>query len=30
VKEAATRAAEALGVPRKRAYARALALKGRA
>jgi 16S rRNA (cytidine1402-2'-O)-methyltransferase len=27
VKEAATRAAEALGVPRKRAYARALALK---
>jgi 16S rRNA (cytidine1402-2'-O)-methyltransferase len=30
VKEAASRAAEALGVPRKRAYARALALKARA
>jgi 16S rRNA (cytidine1402-2'-O)-methyltransferase len=30
VKEAATRAAEALRVPRKRAYARALTLKGRA
>jgi 16S rRNA (cytidine1402-2'-O)-methyltransferase len=30
VKEAAARAADALGVPRKRAYARALALKDRA
>jgi 16S rRNA (cytidine1402-2'-O)-methyltransferase len=30
VKEAAQRAADTLGVPRKRAYARALALKGRA
>lgn len=30
VREAATRAADALGVPRKRAYARALALKDRA